>query len=247
LKSPDTHAHGLVSSGAEALRYDQGVTVAKEDPHEVPGILRLWMPEGVRVLDVGCGTGALTLRATQGKGNDVVAVEPDATRADVARSRGLHVLCGLLDERFVKTQGPFDVIMFSDVIEHVAAPSEILELSARILSKDGCIIASVPNVAHWTVRFRLLFGRFDYTAVGIMDATHLRWFTRKSLLRLFEACDLRVTDIAMTAGIWLPEYAKFPFKLVPVRLRRFMVQRLTAMFPTLFGCQIMVRAVRASS
>ncbi|HEX7884492.1 MAG TPA: class I SAM-dependent methyltransferase [Phenylobacterium sp.] len=244
-RSPDAHAEGLVSSGTEALRYDQGTSVIKEDPYEVPGIVRSWMPEHVRVLDVGCGAGALTLRTTRDKNNVVVGVEPDATRADVARSRGLDVVWGALDDRFVEAQKPFDVILFSDVIEHVAAPSQILALATRILARDGSIIASVPNVAHWTVRLRLLFGRFDYTSVGIMDATHLRWFTQRSLRRLFEACGLQVTDVTVAAGTWMPEYARFPFTLLPDRLRKFAVHRLTAMFPTLFGCQIVIRAVRA--
>jgi methionine biosynthesis protein MetW len=246
LESPDAHAAGLVSSRAEALRYDQGVSVSQEDPNEVPGVLRRWMPSGVRVLDVGCGTGALTLRATRDKGNEVVAVEPDPTRADVARSRGLKVICGVLDEAFVATEGPFDVIIFSDVIEHVAAPSQLLDLASRALKPSGVIIASVPNVAHWTVRLRLLFGRFDYATVGIMDATHLRWFTRKSLQRLFHACGLKVTDVTMTAGIWMSEYSRFPFNIMPARARKFVVRRLVRAFPTLFGCQMMVRAVRAS-
>lgn len=247
LESPDGNAAGLIGPGASALRYDQGIPLGNEDPHEVPGILRRWMPERVRVLDVGCGTGALTVRTTREKNNDVVAVEPDPTRADVARSRGLNVVCGFLDERFVVAHRPFDVIVFSDVIEHVAAPSQILELATKALSKDGVILASVPNVAHWTVRLRLLFGRFDYTSIGIMDATHLRWFTRKSLRRLFEACDLQVTDITMTPGAWMPEYAKFPFRLLPGRVRSWAIRHLTDMFPTLFGCQIVVRAVHAAA
>lgn len=246
LKSPDAHAEGLVSSAAEALRYDQGTVAANEDPYELPGILKSWMPERARVLDVGCGTGAVTLRATHGKGNDIVGVEPDVVRAGVAQSRGLKIICGVLDEDLVATLESFDVILLSDVIEHVAAPSELLDLATRALAKEGVILASVPNVAHWTVRFGLLFGRFDYASVGIMDATHLRWFTMKSLQRLFEARGLRITDATVTAGLWMQEYKSFPLNLIPGRIRRPLVQRLTRVFPTLFGCQLVVRAVRAT-
>lgn len=242
MASPDANSEGLAGSSGDALRYDHATSTSREDPNEVPGILRLWMPEHVRVLDVGCGTGALTLRATTGKHNDVIAIEPDAVRADVARSRGLKVICGLLDDSVIAEHGPFDVVVLSDVIEHVAAPSQMLELAARALKPQGVIIASVPNVAHWTVRARLLLGRFDYTPTGIMDATHLRWFTRKSLRSLFESCDLRVTDLTVAAGTWMPEYRKLPFSLMPQRLRHFIIRRLTSMFPTLFGCQIVLRA-----
>jgi SAM-dependent methyltransferase len=91
--SPDFHRTGLVEGRLDPLRYNS----QSDDPREVPGILRALMPEHVRVLDVGCGTGSVTLVANRGKGNQVLAIEPDAQRSAIARARGIEVLCGFLD------------------------------------------------------------------------------------------------------------------------------------------------------
>lgn len=168
---PDAHGAGLVVGRLDPLRYSG----QSDDPTEVPGMLRALMPELVRVLDVGCGTGSVTAVANGGKGNDVLAIEPDADRSAVARERGIEVFCGFLDEEFIARKGPFDVIVFSDVLEHLPSPDAMLKLAISGLRPGGIILASVPNVAHWSVRLNLLFGRFNYTETGLCDATHLRW------------------------------------------------------------------------
>ena len=101
--TPDQHSKGLLASPPDALRYDQMPFGANEDPLEVPGILQNWMPSWVRVLDVGCATGSMTLRINRGKNNQVIGLEPDEERATLARSRGLNVVSGILDESFVKS------------------------------------------------------------------------------------------------------------------------------------------------
>ena len=171
---PDASARSLVAAPVEALRYDWDFD---ETPHEVPAIMREWMPEGVRVLDVGCATGALTSVVNRGKGNQVLGVEPDASRARAANAHDIEVVCGVLDDELCRSRGPFDVIVLADVLEHVPAPADLLDLAHEALRPAGLILVSVPNVAHWTVRAKLLLGRFDYAPSGIMDATHLRWFT----------------------------------------------------------------------
>lgn len=224
------------------MRYDQQDIAGGEDFYEASGIISRWLPASARVLDVGCGTGAITLRVTQGKNNEIVGIEPDPVRAETARGRGIDVVTGFLDEAFLAARGPFDVILFADVLEHLPAPPDIIMLAAKGLRPGGSIIASVPNVAHWTVRFRLLLGRFNYTDYGIMDATHLRWFTRKTFVALFERSEIEhskfeVVELAASAGTWLSEYQRFPFNLLPKKLRFKMIQSLSQKFPGLFACQ----------
>lgn len=235
------NAAGLAPTAA-GLRYDWVGDLGPDDVGEVPGIVRSWIPDGVRVLDVGCATGAATVKFTGGKDCSVVGVEPDAARAAAARARGLDVKTGLLDEGLLKRQGPFDVIIFGDVLEHVAAPAALLDLAKTGLADGGTIIASVPNVAHWTVRVKLLLGRFDYAQTGIMDATHLRWFTEKSIRRLFEHSGMQVLDVSPSAGAWMGEYRRPPFKFIPTSLRAKLVRGLARAMPRLFGCQLVVRA-----
>lgn len=222
----------------DPLRYD----TIDEHPNEVAGTLRRLMPGRVRVLDVGCGTGSLTLIVNRDKGNDVIGLEPDPTRADLARSRGLQVHEGELTPSFLETHGPFDVIMFADVLEHLNMPSETLAFAVQGLKPGGQILASVPNVAHWSVRLMLLTGRFDYAESGIMDATHLRWFTARTFVRLMRNAGLKVESMHQTAGTTLPVYCKLPLAVVPRQVRHPSVRALTKLLPKLFGCQHVVAA-----
>lgn len=237
--NPDAHAAGIIDTTPQALRYDW----CSDDPAEVAGILRDLMPQRSRVLDIGCGTGAVTLVANRDKDNDLYGIEPDPTRATVARSRGINVVCGNLDQGFLDGHPPFDVIVLADVLEHVAAPGEFLSRALSALKPDGLVLLSVPNVAHWTVRFGLLFGRFDYTETGILDATHLRWFSEKTIRKLCEYCGLDVLSMRHSAGNDLQEYRQaLLWRSMPARLRRPLVRRLTHMAPGLFACQHVLQA-----
>ena len=91
--SPDDSARGLTVGEVSAIRYEGAIF----DKREVTGLMHAMMPSGVRVLDVGCGGGMVTQIANQGKGNEVVAIEPDPERAELARGRGINVLNTTLD------------------------------------------------------------------------------------------------------------------------------------------------------
>lgn len=200
-------------------------------------MLRSLMPCGVRVLDVGCGTGSVTVIANSGKGNEIVAIEPDEVRAAVARSRGLEVQESLLDANFMQGREAFDVVMASDVLEHVAAPAELLNLMVRAAKPGGMLLISVPNVAHWSVRLNLLFGRFDLEPDGIMDATHLRWFTARTVRDLIEGTDCQIASLQQTAGASLPVYHRGLLGRVPKASRAWAVRILTRLLPRLMGVQ----------
>jgi SAM-dependent methyltransferase len=205
------------------------------------------MPSHVRVLDVGCGTGAVTLVANHGKNNEVWGIEPDPERAALAGTRGINVTRGTLDHTFVQSHPPFDVVMLTDVLEHVAAPAELLGLAASAVKPGGLVLLSVPNVAHWTMRLHLLRGCFDYTETGIRDATHLRWFTETTICALVQECGLDVVCAQHSAGNDLPEYRHFPWRLLPDRVRRPLVRRLTQVAPRLFGCQHVISTRRPTA
>jgi methionine biosynthesis protein MetW len=236
--NPDASSLGILGRQPDPLRYGGGDA---SDPAETPGIIRALMPDNVRVLDVGCGTGRQTCAINEGKNNDVVGVEPDPLRAAAARSRGLNVYEGVFNDPFVAAFGTFDVIILADVLEHVADPAQMLALVRGCLRARGSVIISVPNVAHWTVRFRLLLGRFDYADGGIMDATHLRWYTRKSLLSLLHNAGFDVASIGCSAGLWMSEYNSRPLNLIPRRIRSMAVLLLLRLFPGLMACQYVVQ------
>src|SRR4249919_2983270 len=108
--SPDSHARGMIAADINPLRYDGH----SDDPREVAGILRSFMPENVRVLDVGCGTGSVTAIVNRGKCNSVYGIEPDADRAQAARLRGIDVFEGYLTNEYLVGREKFNVMVFAD-------------------------------------------------------------------------------------------------------------------------------------
>jgi methionine biosynthesis protein MetW len=238
MVSPDKNSAGLLGDAPDPLRYSS----TNDHPAEAPGILREFMPSGVRVLDVGCGTGSVTAIVNAGKGNEVVGLEPDEVRAAAARARGLDVETGILDADFLQRRGRFDVIMFADVLEHVADPASLLRLALSGLTEKGVLLISVPNVAHWSLRLDLLRGRFIYTDYGIRDSTHLRWFTRGTLEALLRSQGLVIERFQNSSGTWMSEYnTRRPWKWVAPDRREQLVRSCTRRWPLLFGCQHVVK------
>jgi methionine biosynthesis protein MetW len=226
----------------DSLRYD-GHTDA---PQEVARMLAELVPVGSRVLDVGCGTGSVSRIIADTRDAKIIGIEPDPCRATAARARGLQVHEQLFTPAVLQLLEAFDVIVFADVLEHVADPGNFLQLALRALLPGGRVIASVPNVAHWSVRLDLLRGRFDYQPVGIRDATHLRWFTAETVRSLFETNGLRVISLQHTAGVTLPEYEnRRPWRWMPRDRRHAIVRALACRLPLLFGCQHIVHATPA--
>jgi SAM-dependent methyltransferase len=236
--APDSSAAGLLANTPEPLRYGVNTSI---DEAEISGLMRALMPSGVRVLDVGSGAGGPTLAINRDKGNDVVCIEPDLDRSKAAAALGLCVYHGFFDETACRELGKFDVVVLADVLEHQASPADMLNLAKTCLNDHGIILASVPNVAHWTVRLALLFGKFDYQDIGIMDATHLRWFTQKTFCKLLETKGFVVEDLRFSAGAWMSVYNSGLMKWIPARIRRRAVIVLSRLAPRLYGCQLVVR------
>lgn len=240
MHSPDQVSFGFLSSEPEPLRYEY----VSHDPGDVPAKLVSLIPASGRVLDVGCGTGALTRFIQERTGASVIGIEPDEERSRFARDGGLNVFQGYLDAEFLKAYGPFDTIVFADVLEHLPDPAYMIHLSRTGLTPGGAIVASVPNVAHWFVRINLLRGRFRYRDCGIMDATHLRWFTRESLHSFFENLGFVVDKHLYTVNSQMPEYLELvPWKWLSARTRSRVIGALITMGPNLFACQHVVRVL----
>jgi methionine biosynthesis protein MetW len=241
--SPDENLNGFLETGADSLRYD-GLSV---DPDDAAMILSSLIIPQTKILDVGCGTGVITEFISRQKSVKIIGIEPDRNRVNRALERGLNVYAGYLSSKFINEHGPFDYIIFADVLEHLSNPAEIVNMSKKGLNYKGSILASVPNIAHWFVRIDLLFGRFDYQKYGIMDATHLRWFTRKSICDFFERLGFEITALEYTINITLPDYSRrLPWRWMTISFRRRFVRWLVKQWPTLFGCQFIIRATMPS-
>jgi 2-polyprenyl-3-methyl-5-hydroxy-6-metoxy-1,4-benzoquinol methylase len=146
------------------------------------------VPAGARaVLDVGCSRGATAAALRRVGVLRVVGIEPDQAAVVEARRVCDHVIALALEEVLDEFPGEFDAVLFGDVLEHLADPSAALARVRPWLSPRGRLIASVPNLGHWSVVSDLLEGRFDYIPYSILSGTHIRFFTRRTLVDLFEA------------------------------------------------------------
>jgi SAM-dependent methyltransferase len=163
-----------------------------------PDLLAL-IPQGCgRVLEIGCSTGALA-RAYLANTPDCayVGVEIDEAFAEVARGVCSEVIGAdieTLEDAELARVFPCDCVIFGDTLEHFKDPWAVLRRVNRLMSGRGRIVACIPNAQHWSVQARLACGAFVYEDSGLLDRTHLRWFTRATILDLFDATGFTITD-----------------------------------------------------
>lgn len=182
--------HANVASTALTVRYEGKIDLkVKNNSHTIAYDFIEADCKGhkCKILEVGCSTGYFG-HALKDAGHDVWGIEMTPDAAELAKKVLDFVYVGTI-EAFLASEyaqeNKFDYIVFGDVLEHLPYPSEILEECKTILSDGGAIIASIPNVAHLAVRVMLLEGRWEYSKLGIMDDTHLRFFDKQAILSLF--------------------------------------------------------------
>src|SRR5579871_12021 len=132
----------------------------------------------------------------------------------------------------------FDRVLLLDVLEHLRNPDQILRQSHEVLKRDGFLIVSVPNIANIYIRLTLLLGRFEYSERGLLDKTHLRFFTRRTARRLLESNGYSILEEQETVIPLELVLGWSPKNIVMKALNR-LLAGLTWMFPGLFGYQIM--------
>ncbi|HEV2761262.1 MAG TPA: methyltransferase domain-containing protein [Acidimicrobiales bacterium] len=155
-----------------------------------------------RVLDVGCATGYLA-EALSARGCTVSGVEFDAEAAEQARPHLERLVVGdieTMDLSEVFGEDRFDVIVFGDVLEHLRDPLSALRRAKALLTERGSVVASIPNIAHGSVRLALVAGRFDYQELGLLDSTHVRFFTRSSIEDLFREAGMVPINVRRTTA-----------------------------------------------
>ena len=150
---------------------------------------------GKPVLEIGPATGYLS-RCLVEAGCRVTAIEADPESAEAARQPGVHLMCGSVEDEEVLRQihGTFDVVILADVLEHLRRPEQTLRRMRDFLNPGGYAVVSVPNIANVRTRIGLLFGRFDYEDEGILDRTHLRFFTKRSAETMIRGAGFEVRE-----------------------------------------------------
>jgi len=159
-----------------------------------------------RTLEVGCGNGA-TLAWLKEKGicEETVGIEYSPAACAHARKKLDRVIEGDAELIELADHEQFDLILCLDVLEHLKNPSKLLSRLRKHLSPGGRLIVSLPNVRHHSVIVPLLFGgRWDYSDAGILDSTHLRFFTRSTAHRLLEESGFGISACIGSGQQWSP-------------------------------------------
>ena len=211
-------------------------------PDSSHGMVLDWVPPGKTVLEFGPGPGTMTRHLNRRAGM-VVCVEADPEFARQSRNFADELIQGDIEDpqtwsRLQSLGKRYDVVIFSDVLEHLKDPWTTLKRTRELLTDDGKIVASIPNVAHWSVRWDLLRGKFLYQDEGLLDRTHLRFFTVSTIRDLFESTGYSVRKQAYTHRNDFILLIRIFLGILPP-FETWLRHR----FPNFFGYQVIVEAV----
>ncbi|MFL6216334.1 MAG: class I SAM-dependent methyltransferase [Blastocatellia bacterium] len=161
-----------------------------------PDIQSLIAAHGKRILDVGCAAGELGAALKQAGACEVVGIEASAEAASQARSKLDRVIVGDAQSPDLPLDpASFDYVILADILEHLVDPWAALASFSRYLQPGGRVVASIPNARFYAVIARLIFNRWGYRDSGILDRTHLRFFTWPTIKEMFESAGLRVERV----------------------------------------------------
>jgi glycosyltransferase involved in cell wall biosynthesis len=212
----------------------------KADPYSSHAQILRWVeherPE--EVLEVGTATGYLTAEMEK-LGCKVTGVEQDSEMADIARQFCQKMLVGDIETLDFEDLGRYDAIILGDILEHVRNPREALQRLSRLLNPGGKVLMSLPNVANIWIRLNLLLGRFNYSRVGLLDESHLRFFTLQTSRQLATDSGLDIIGVNATP-IPLPILLPATRKGKSLSFLHLLNWGLTKLRKTLFGYQFIL-------
>jgi 2-polyprenyl-3-methyl-5-hydroxy-6-metoxy-1,4-benzoquinol methylase len=216
---------------------------APYDPDQVPEGTRRGLldriPAGATILDIGCWSGFAGRYLIEQRDATVDGVEPNramaALAAELYRDVAETTIEEALNRLLVERAGEYDAILLLDVLEHLVAPADVLRRLVPLVKPSGRACVSVPNIAHWSTRKELLLGRWRYQKSGLLDETHLRFFTFASAESLLLESGWRVSWRSSSLG--QPPVLRLPEKWLGVLGR----------WPTLFGVQALYEARPATN
>jgi 2-polyprenyl-3-methyl-5-hydroxy-6-metoxy-1,4-benzoquinol methylase len=159
-----------------------------------PDIVDYVPDSATHILEIGCGEGAFAASLHDGT-REIWGVEANRNAAQKAARRMYKVFEGLIEERMIDLPDDyFDLVVFNDVLEHLVDPQKVLNNVKEKLKADGAVIASIPNIRFSRVIYDLIYKKdFTYTEFGVLDSTHLRFFTLPTMLSLFDSVGISVT------------------------------------------------------
>lgn len=187
---------------------------------------------GARILEIGCGLGSTGEAAlASGRAGFYCGVELDQKAAATASKRLSQVYCDNVERiDLAVLGGDYDVLIMSEVLEHLVDPWGVVAALMPLMKPGGQVFASSPNVSHHRVVRALLAGQFNYQPFGVMDRTHLRWFTPATYCEMFEQAGFRTLSVG---------------PLSPIGRKAGLINTFTGgRFAHLFAVQIMYKGMR---
>lgn len=169
-----------------------------------------WIKSDSKVLEIGCASGIQSRILKENLGCRVTGLEIDPSAAVDAKPYCEEVIIGSIEEidlSLALKDEKFDAILFVDVLEHLIDPLATLKKILPFLNEDGVVISSIPNISHSAICWELAHGRFDYQKYGLLDNTHIRFFTKKNIIKLFEDAGYHI--ILWDRVIRTPEETEF--------------------------------------
>ncbi len=167
------------------------------------------------ILEVGSSSGYMTEEFTK-RGCTVDIIEVDKEAAKEAKEFSRRVFLGSIEDKELKQQvkSKYDFIICADVLEHLVDPEKTLLFLKNKLKTQGFVLISIPNIAYWGMRVGLLRGHFDYQESGLLDKTHLRFYTYNTFLKLLKKLEFKIEKI-YPAEVSVPLFVKlFPNLLI---------------------------------
>jgi len=163
-----------------------------------PDLLAVLPRTADRLVEVGCSSGSLAreFKKAGGKGY-YTGIEVAPHYAELARrhcDRVLTIDIEMADTNYLKTELSCDCWIFGDTLEHLRDPWALLERIREAIPPTGCVVACIPNAQHWSLQAMLSAGAFRYVSSGLLDRTHLRWFTRITIGEMFRAAGFGIVE-----------------------------------------------------
>lgn len=185
-----------------------------EDENHSWNIIQKFIEPNSTVLDIGCSSGNLGEGLIKEKKCTVDGIELSQDDAEKARKKLRNVYVMNIESDSIDDIGArYDFIVMADVIEHLVDPVHALERIKGLLKPGGVLVFSIPNMAHLSVRLALLEGDFDYTQTGLLDETHLHYYTKRNIEKVFREASYKITDLKYT-------WVVYPTELVKQRLSK---------------------------
>lgn len=186
----------LIGVGRTETKPDEDQKCSGYYLEERPDIQAIINPQGKRILDVGCAAGELGFALKQAGAIEVVGVEYSPEAAELARQKLDRVYVGDVQSLDLPIDvSGFDYILFGDVLEHTVDPWAVLASYGGHLKPGGRVVASIPNIRFYSVIVRLIFNRWGYRESGILDKTHLRFFTLPTIKEMLERAGYRIERV----------------------------------------------------